>query len=69
MESAIKKATNISRNRPAEPGVESGSNLNEIFEEPWDEMVIRFDKNSHQFVVKRVIGPAGDEQIRVVHED
>jgi hypothetical protein len=69
MDSAIKKAANISRNRPAETGVESRHDLNEIFEEPWDEMVIRFDKISHQFVVKRVIGPAGDEQISVVRED
>lgn len=55
MDSEIKKATNISRSRPAENSEQLENNVDEIFEESWDEMVIRFDKDSHQFVAQRVI--------------
>jgi hypothetical protein len=55
MDLEIKKATNIRRTRLAETGEQSEYGVDEIFEEPWDEMVIRFDKDSHQFVVQRVI--------------
>jgi len=65
MSSEIKKATNISRIRLAETGEQSEYGIGEIFEEPWDEMVIRFDKISHQFVVQRVIAVAKNEQTTV----
>jgi hypothetical protein len=55
MKSEIKKATNISRNRLAENNVHSSREVDELFMEPWDELVIRFDKRSHQYKVKRVV--------------
>lgn len=55
MKSEIKKATNISRNRLAENHAHSSHDVDELFREPWDELVIRFDKRSHQYKVKRVV--------------
>jgi len=55
MDSEIKKATNIGRIRSAESENHPPREVDELFRKPWDELVIRFDKRSHQYRVKTVV--------------
>jgi hypothetical protein len=65
MDSEIKKATNISRIRRPDNGERSLHDVDELFSEPWDELVIRFDETSHQFTVQKVVQPEDLEKIAV----